>query len=157
MPKIPDMALERRRIFQATTVDDKMLSVKPPTGWVRRSVRIKTHDGVNKDPLPSDQFSKDKVDAWCMGEFAVHKAYLRDDDAWSVTHIATGYLISSVKKVDDAFKIANFLWSKFCLPFRETDYMKVLEKLPDWVGFWVRDCRKAEAWIDADGYAKKQA
>lgn len=61
--------------------------------------------------------------------------------------ISEFHICATVKEAD-AKRIGDYLWSNFCLAFKEPDRKGIVEKLPKWVPEWVKACNTKLGWVD---------
>jgi hypothetical protein len=67
---------------------------------------------------------------------------------WNTTLLRSRYTLTIVDTPEDAKRVAEYAWSRFCLALRLETREAVVAKLPKWVGFWCVKMKLEGKWLD---------
>lgn len=115
--------------------------------WLPKKIRATINE-----PLDSHL-----MDAVCMGAFAI---YCRKDlfyavpptdervSGYNLDHITSGLSILLGASEEDCMRMGEYLWSRYCLLFRNEDPEDIREKISPQLKEWCQLCRTEKKWID---------
>ena len=90
-----------------------------------------------------------------VGTLVVHQATAPNSGCYSVSHAPTGLHVCTQRTRADAVKMADELWKRFYMAFREKDRLEVKIRLPNWVESWVSVCSDSQTWVDPLPFQEK--
>ncbi len=119
----------------------------PTSRWSNKRVTIAVFEGGKQASLA--------VDAQVVGLLAVHPGLCQHAGRWSVSALTVGDRVVTAQSLEDAKRIAAFLWHRLAACWRLRDREDMLRAVRDaspGVEYWIKDCQEQLKWLDPKEY-----